>query len=677
MREMALRHTFPFEAMVSVMAELGVTGLGEQDKKTGWVTHWPSEQEWRSYTCIFDNFIFRLDNAEADALATRLTETEEKYNEWLSQSGPEMTDEHRVGGLNALLSSLDELKNLICDQPKEKHLTYPYFARWLTLHIAVLGSLFVCADQERRGIIESRNAVWRLGFKYIVQATQSAYRARHQLIKIRRTRMHPVEYFLADTATNFQLTAPKAGRSFDMLELRQQEAEQLAVAYIRRAGFRTGFRMLQIFRDAAIPPTEANTDEPREEIMPMDTWHRLQRMQMTPPPVLQQGDSNGTQGGKITQSDKSRGTTKSSNDQFWTVLTEELRGNLPIPSGLGTAISMVTGILIKWIKFNQEQHSIDWEKISDELARRIELKLLQEDIEDMRGYVEAAERAFDRWLVEFEIEANKNPPEPGDELSHTQAAGLLDVFSACNLAESFILGNTHDMAGLPYVQRWFYVYTASLQVARTYPIPDIDADSRMLSLFDRVTQFMTDDMWADMSSNEQENTQTKFEYEQSALGWIWSEHWRVADSWSTITGKHKDWDNSVSTGETYALAAEDYACQRAAMYHFALLMWDEAGRNIHDLMLAADLPGWGVGDRNLYNRYDDIIQPSYENLDDARRHCHVCYQAHVHHYEEFYDEDVSESAKLKLGLHDWNLKVDYFYNPSELPETGLDPILPS
>ena len=636
----------PIDSVAAVLKDLRVEGLSAKSEKTGLFTRWLNQEDWRPYTQdLMREFLFKPDEREQAILEDQLAEAEQAFDEFLQECVA--TDKASADRLRTLLEKLDDLKEKICQQATASHETYPWFVRWFTLHMAVIGSLMLFEDQKKRANIAAIK-VWTQGLAYLGQAAESAYHSRLRHIEVRATVLEPRHYFLFDKFHNLPLSEPQAVTRALMSAQCRLTGARRARDYILRSGLHVGFRSLQIIGDSLV----IHDDSPlkgEDMKQPVERWRGFIREINSESEYLNTELSAFRELSAVSPAPEDTSRTTKSAGEFFVELAS-LASLLPIPGA--NAIGMI-GLFVEWLLPNTQP---DWDQMIAEIDALIEAKLEDFEQHQIEQEVAAGEDMFDRFLREFEADDQK--PEPGEELPAGHYDKLLDIISQCEVTKQKIF-NPHAgvMASMAYFQRWFIMYLSVLVTARTHPIPSIGvsgANARMVDLFKDTNDYF-DQATLEITQQEDRNA-TVWEDSNCCTIKTKTNHWQINHGSSSVTPELRA--NPIQ--KEYVQKVKEYVRGRGFLIHFSKLVFDQPIRTASRLMEAAHPSGWdGVTPQKIYE--EQTLPYKFDFKESRRRRIDELQKLE------------SDVGKLLLNLQPDDDAMSDYLNPERLPKTGLDP----
>jgi len=257
-----IKFTWSSEALASILKMLGVSGLGSFDKTTELYSTWPDQEEWALYTSKLMQWMpTLLSQEERETLEQKLSAVESAFNTYLSQADAD-NKEQRIAELGELIKQLEEIESLICDRgSRASHAAYPYFARWFTLHLAVLKAFTNYED----GVGQLREIkLWWDGHEYLEQVFHSAYTARASQVTTSITGAFMNRIYVRDEQTGTSLTTDVTIGGEDenaILNIQQFLRSEAGWQYIKDISFEENVKIFEEISNTLVVTADSPTEQ--------------------------------------------------------------------------------------------------------------------------------------------------------------------------------------------------------------------------------------------------------------------------------------------------------------------------------------------------------------------------------------------------------------------------------
>jgi len=275
-----IEFTWPSETLEDILGTLGIEGLGSFNEETGFFSSWPTSENWFLYTIRLAGQMPMLLKDEIKNIEEKLSAVETTFDQHLSglnsANDPEISKE-----LRQLTDKLAEIEKLICE--RDSHEAYPYFARWFTLNLAVLSLLMKYENRyaQVRGV-----KLWFSGKYYLDRVIPLFYGERVDQINLQYTGALNDRVYVRDYRENLALTfdVPCGGEEdVELRELHLYLRRYIAWQHIQEIRLPENYNIL-VQAIAALSVTE-NSNIKQDQVLSVDSvWsekHELILKQIT------------------------------------------------------------------------------------------------------------------------------------------------------------------------------------------------------------------------------------------------------------------------------------------------------------------------------------------------------------------------------------------------------------
>ena len=166
-----IQFSWPLQSLSAMLQTIGISGLGPLDAEKPVLSHWPQREHWADYIARLAAANHHLLTAQdQDEIDTVLTRAEGQFNQLLTSLSVSDSGSAAAAG-RVLHELLDNAQEQICRHRTHAHAIYPFFARWITLHLAAFA--FHQGDDEHTAHLQGIG-VWKAGREFLERACQSA-----------------------------------------------------------------------------------------------------------------------------------------------------------------------------------------------------------------------------------------------------------------------------------------------------------------------------------------------------------------------------------------------------------------------------------------------------------------------------------------------------------------------
>lgn len=470
-----IKFSWPLESISAMLEAIAISGLGPLDDNKSF-TRWPEREHWADYVerlAAANRYL--LPTEERELIETVLTRAEREFNQLLARHSPAEQTE-RASTEHALRETLASAQEYICQHRDAPHAIYPYFARWVTLHLAVLASHRGVDEHtvHLRGI-----GVWRAARDYLEHARHSACAERMSQIGAAITGSHDDKVYLRDDRLGIALTCEVPLHSEDednLHRLMQALRYEAADRYIDELSLEDGIDILahahegvSVLADSSIKQNQLmeasapwqraqaalHADIEHARIACGQSYERL----VTPCADLSVQDVS---------SETYMRTARAAIDGYevFSTMVTALVGMVPV---VGSVLKPTTGLLLKWLDGRPDP----WVEFEEKMKGLIKTNLDAENARYIRNSMNGFDYELDLFFKEYDasVQAGKLPTELAEFGRRVGAMSeRLSVFT------HHILSPRNFHATVPYFEH-FFLLSVAINVAgekinvKTYDFP--------------------------------------------------------------------------------------------------------------------------------------------------------------------------------------------------------------
>ena len=482
--------SWPVESISAMLQAIGISGLGPLNERQS-LTRWPQHEQWADYVdrlAAANRYL--LSTEEREAIDAVLTHAEREFDRLLAPLAPAEHTNHRASAERGLRDTLASAQEQLCRRRDYPHALYPYFARWLTLHLAALTAL-PSADEHTihlQGI-----GVWRAGREYLERAHQSACAERMSQIGIAITGAHDDKVYVRDNRLGIALSieVPVDGEAENDLHgvmeaLRYEAADR----YINELGLEDGVELLtharggvSVLADSFIGQgqlMEASEPWQRAQIaLHLDIdhaqtacAHAYKRLVTARAPAVARQTSGETKS-------RTRRAAVEGYDVF-SSMTTGLVGMVPV---VGSVLKPATGLLLKWLDGRPDP----WVQFEEKMRGLIKSNLDAENARYIRNSLNGFDYELDLFFKEYDasFQAGTLP----DEL--TEFGRRVGTMSErLSVFTPHILNPRNFHATVPYFEHFFLLSVAINFAGEKINVKSYDFAERRCKLYEMTETYL-------------------------------------------------------------------------------------------------------------------------------------------------------------------------------------------
>ena len=380
-----VRYFIGADKTTEIINKLSGKNLLKIDSETGFYASWAVGKEWLTIKNRGTVGLGRLlPRGERQEIEDELESIEAKFNESLQQK-ENLTISPQ---LSLLLKRVKELQAKIYHPQGSFHLTYPFFLRVFTLHLALIQARTQSTEDSQASL----NSLVFNGILYLQDALDFAYRERYQDIVIRRGGARNELGYVEDSRKNRSLTqwVAYAENEESLRILRKHLSAKFALKYVEGINFSLAWSALDEFVKL-LPSAEEETKvfslrkaaeaqiaqwrETSETTAQADTFNSSLLM----PTAYDEEDS-------LAPEEKDAADYVK---EYYTTLAIGMIGDLPIPGA--ATLSALTGLFISWIFGGQDDK---WKKYADAIEMYIAEEIADLERTQIENDLRTAEEEF-------------------------------------------------------------------------------------------------------------------------------------------------------------------------------------------------------------------------------------------------------------------------------------------
>lgn len=459
----SLKFNWPVETLASLLNVVKVEGLGAINDKTGFYSIWPSQENWEPLVNrMLAATDFLLDENERQAIEAKLNTIELEFNQYLSANDPGNTVQQRK-----LLENLKDVQMLIFQPRICTHASYPYFARWITLNLAVL--------RATRGDIQQRGVqIWSDCRPYLELCLHSAGLEGSNDIEIRSTGALNDRLYVYDRRKGFALTTDIAagdeqeGNIFEILSFAKNLSVQryrdglslddgIEILSLARAGVAVNedseVKQDQLcdlkYLRSAQPGPEANAKS--QELACPECLDKIATPQLL-------AWARKPDGASIEKAELRLSGNEVVSDVFITMGTS-LIGAIPI---FGDFFNSTIGMLIRWLTPEKPD---PWIEFEGKMRLLVKFELEKSVADRLSGTLKGLDEEMNYLLRSYCSEYQKARPGSTDWMRqfHHRAETMI---SNLNVLQTEIGSSTSPYTKAPFYEHCFLLYIAAIMFAR-------------------------------------------------------------------------------------------------------------------------------------------------------------------------------------------------------------------
>ncbi|CAB3706292.1 hypothetical protein [Trinickia soli] len=485
-----IQFSWPLQSLSAMLQTIGISGLGPLDAEKPVLSHWPQREHWADYIARLAAANHHLLTAqEQEEIDTVLTRAEGQFNQLLTSLSVSDSGSAAAAG-RVLHELLDNAQEQICRHRTHAHAIYPFFARWITLHLAAFA--FHQGDDEHTAHLQGIG-VWKAGREFLERACQSACGERMSQIGIAITGADDDKVYVRDNRLGMALTSEVSAHGEEQSHLHQVMAAlryEAANRYIRELSLEDGIVILEHAHDGVT--VSADSPIKQDQLMaPRESWQTAQAAlradidealtgcgEWYERLVTEHARSLGRENSPRVRSRTKRRAVEGYD--VFSAMTTGLVGMVPV---VGSVLKPATGLLLRWLDGRPDP----WVEFEEKMKGLIKANLDAENARYIRNSLNGFDYELDLLLKEHDasFQAGRLQSEATDFGRRIGAMSeRLSVFTP------HILNPRNFHATVPYFEHFFLLSVAINLTGEKINVSSYDFPARRNKLYEMTERYV-------------------------------------------------------------------------------------------------------------------------------------------------------------------------------------------